>query len=244
MNFSGSEALIGIKDEKEKEEEAKNPIQHYVKFSFMITYVLLLTTGVITFIEALRTNNPQVRHILNLETAISVIAGYFYSTFVTQIDKFTEQKKNIDWADLTQTRYVDWSITTPLMLLTLCVVLGMNTKVKLHFPTFVIIVVLNYFMLFLGYLGETQILTRTSGMIFGFIPFFAMFYLIYRVFVLPKPLLANYILFGIYFIVWSMYGLVYMLSEEWKNITTNILDFIAKSFVGIGLWAYYTKIII
>ena len=44
-----------------------------IYFSFMITYIILLTTGTITFIEALRTNSPQIRHIFNLETAISVI---------------------------------------------------------------------------------------------------------------------------------------------------------------------------
>ena len=43
-------------------------------FSFTLTYILLLTTGTITLIEALRTKIPLVRHIFNLETVISVIA--------------------------------------------------------------------------------------------------------------------------------------------------------------------------
>ena len=34
--------------------------------SFYITYIFLITTSVITFIEALRSPIPQVRHILNL----------------------------------------------------------------------------------------------------------------------------------------------------------------------------------
>ena len=53
-----------------------------VYFSFYITYVLLLTTAAITFIEAIRTQNPVIRHVLNLETCISVVAGYFYYIFV------------------------------------------------------------------------------------------------------------------------------------------------------------------
>jgi len=40
-----------------------------------------------------------------------------------------------------------------------------------------------------------------------------------------------------------MYGLVYMLSEDYKNIAMNLLDLTAKCFVGLGLWAYFTKII-
>jgi hypothetical protein len=46
-------------------------------FSFTLTYILLLTTGTVTLIEALRTKIPLVRHIFNLETVISIIAGYF-----------------------------------------------------------------------------------------------------------------------------------------------------------------------
>ena len=38
-------------------------------FSFTLTYILLITTGTITLIEALRTKIPLVRHIFNLETA-------------------------------------------------------------------------------------------------------------------------------------------------------------------------------
>ena len=34
-------------------------------FSFYITYVFLMTTATITFIEAMRTNIPEIRNILN-----------------------------------------------------------------------------------------------------------------------------------------------------------------------------------
>jgi hypothetical protein len=49
----------------------------FVKFTFYFTYVLLITTGTITFVEALATTNPTIRHVMNLETCISIIAGYF-----------------------------------------------------------------------------------------------------------------------------------------------------------------------
>ncbi len=55
--------------------------------SFTLTYILLITTGTITLIEALRAKDPLVRHIFNLETVISIIAGYFYSSFVDKIAK-------------------------------------------------------------------------------------------------------------------------------------------------------------
>jgi hypothetical protein len=240
---NSSTSLIGIDTEKNKEEKRKNPVQQYVKFSFVLTYILLLTTGTITFIEALRTQIPAIRHIMNLETAISVIAGYFYSVFVTQIDKFDQEDKPIEWKDITKTRYVDWSITTPLMLLVLCSVLGLNTNVKVKGLTILSVIVLNYMMLYTGYLGEVGQMGRIASMIIGFIPFVILFSIIFIVFVLPKYVYANYVLFSVFVSIWALYGVVYMLSEEYKNIAMNILDCIAKCFVGIGLWMYYTKII-
>jgi len=240
---NSSTSLIGIDTEKNKEEKRKNPVQQYVKFSFVLTYILLLTTGTITFIEAIRTQIPAIRHIMNLETAISVIAGYFYSVFVTQIDKFDQEDKPIEWKDITKTRYVDWSITTPLMLLVLCSVLGLNTNVKVKGLTILSVIILNYMMLYTGYLGEVGQMGRIASMIIGFIPFVILFSIIFIVFVLPKYVYANYVLFSVFVSIWALYGFVYMLSEEYKNIAMNILDCIAKCFVGIGLWMYYTKII-
>ena len=49
-----------------------------VKNSFYITYAFLMTTATITLIEALRTKNPKIRNILNLETCISVVAAFYY----------------------------------------------------------------------------------------------------------------------------------------------------------------------
>ena len=51
---------------------------HLVKTSFYITYAFLITTGTITFIEAIRTKDIKIRNILNLETCISIVAAFFY----------------------------------------------------------------------------------------------------------------------------------------------------------------------
>ena len=109
--------------------------------SFYLTYVFLLTTTVITFVEALRTPIPVVRHIMNVETCISVIACYFYGLFVAEITKSQEpqREKSAENNDnLTDTipiekinnmRYTDWFITTPFMLLALSMVLGYENKI-------------------------------------------------------------------------------------------------------------------
>lgn len=224
--------------------ESKRPtVQYYVKFSFTLTYILLLTTATITFIEAIRTPSPAVRHVLNLETCISVVAGYFYSVFTQQIDEYSTKNIPIDWAKISQTRYIDWAITTPMMLLALSLVLAQNSKKVVHFSTISTVVALNYAMLYIGYLGEARVLPRTWAMLGGFVPFAAMFYMIYVAYVKPLYKRSNYVLYGIYLAVWSCYGVVYMLREEYKNIAMNVLDFVAKCLIGLGLWAYYTRII-
>lgn len=215
----------------------------YMKFSFTITYILLLTTGVITFIEAIRTQILYVRHILNLETCITIVAGYFYGVFIAHIDNYESNGKPIDWNDITQTRYIDWSITTPMMLLTLCLVLSKHIGTEIHFPSFILILVLNYVMLLLGFLGEIGTLSRWVADISGFAAFFAMFATIFYLYVYPKYSRPNYILYFFYLIVWSLYGVVYMFDVYTKNILTNILDLTSKCLIGLGLWVYYTKII-
>jgi len=223
-----------------KQEETK---VYFIKASFMISYILLLTTGLITFIEAIRTQNPLVRHIFNLETCISLVGGYFYSIFVGQLDQFEKDHEPINWDTITKTRYIDWSITTPLMLLSLVLVLANESKTVVHLSTMILIVIFNYLMLYIGYLGEAKILDRITACIGGFIPFSVVFYLIFSNYVVINKGLSKYWLFIFYLFFWSMYGLVYLLEDSYKNVAMNILDCISKCFIGIALWMYYIRII-
>jgi sensory rhodopsin len=210
-----------------------------VPFSFYITYVLLLTTGSITLIEALRTKVKMVQHIMNLETCISVVAGYFYSVFNEKIKKM----KEINWKELTKLRYIDWAITTPLMLLVLSLVLSFNTKTNIKLHWFALTVFFNYVMLYAGYMGETGQIERNTGSLVGFIAFFLTYALVFINYVLPKRIIDNIVVFVLYVVIWSIYGIAYHFEEERKNITYNYLDLTSKCLVGIGLWIYYVKII-
>ena len=235
---------LGQTTPQDKIDIRQNPVQYYVKASFMITYILLLTTATITFIEAMRTKDVSVRHILNLETCISIVAGYFYSVFLSQIEEFGKEDKPIDWSDITKTRYLDWSITTPMMLLVLCIVLGSHINKKIPVLTMGLVLVLNYAMLYIGYLGETKVLSRPVATGSGFAAFAAMFYVIYQKFIAPQPVLENNWMFYFFLTVWALYGLIYLLPESYKNISSNILDCISKCFVGLGLWVYYSKVMV
>ena len=210
-------------------------------FSFTLTYILLLTTGTITLIEALRTKIPLVRHIFNLETVISIIAGYFYSKFIDRIKESFSEGKPIDWQEIIKTRYLDWAITTPLMLMVLINVIAHHNKRSPSIRVYFLIILLNYTMLYLGYRGEF-IKQNILYYIGSFLAFFIMFGLIFFLYVKPKYNTFNYALFFFFFIVWSLYGIVYKMDLKTKNITYNYLDLVSKCFVGIGLWVYFTNI--
>jgi bacteriorhodopsin len=265
------------------------------KVSFYGTYAFLVTTGTITFIEALRTNVSAVRHILNLETCISIVAAYFYSKFVKSLEdeekarasvnegfqsEYTmegEGDKNVRgtivggvsqngngaispelYAQLNETRYTDWMITTPIMLLVLCLAFQYNNTlsgglgktggvpVGVSFVLFAAILVMNWGMIGSGYLAETKKISRRDGLVFGFLFFFVLFAILYFGFLhgsKGNAYFQNMFLFLVFFILWSIYGVVYWLEDEaLKNTSYNVLDLLSKCFVGIFFWAYFTGV--
>jgi len=208
-----------------------------IRSSFYVAYSLLFTTGTITFIESLRTEDPKIRHIMNIETCISIIAAYFYGNFITMI-----KDNELDYKELTITRYADWFISSPLMILALLLVMSYNLNIPLKFTYYVIPLILDLGMLIYGYLGEIGKISKEHACLGGFIFFALMFYFIYYHFVRNRKNKQNLVIFLVFLIVWSVYGIAYMCNEKIKNITYNILDVIAKCFVGIGFWAYLANI--
>ena len=185
-----------------------------VKNSFYFTYIFLITTGTICFIEALRNTDPKIRHIMNLETCISVVAGYFYGLFVAKIDKAEKDEKYEKYEELpldeiNNNRYTDWGISTPLMLLVLCLVLGMENKHVVNFWTFLLILLFNFLMLGSGYIGESGILPKTYANIVGFIFFTLMFGTIWNTYMKNKKTINSQVVFWLFVVLWAFYGVFY-----------------------------------
>lgn len=210
-----------------------------VKTTFYITYAFLMTTATITFIEAIRTKDIKIRNILNLETCISVVAAFFYANFVDDMKgDFSYEKINI-------TRYTDWAITTPIMLLVLVLALLYNNKAgALNFFSYCIILIFNYGMLGSGYLGEVGYWNKTQANIVGFTFFSLLYVFIYRNYLQTSRRVNkdNQILFWSFVILWAMYGVFYPLDAVTRNVGYNILDLLSKCFVGIFFWAYFTGV--
>jgi len=193
--------------------------------TFMVTYIVLFGYTCITLIEALRTTSANTRHIMNIETTVSLVAGIVYGTFLEKL-----KDPHFKLSEIMPARYMDWMITTPLILL--AVILFYNkAESAVNYKCYGAIVILNWLMLLFGYLGERKIISSTKGLVLGFVFFVAMMLYMF-VYTIPKGApLATFAVFGI---IWTGYGIAYLLDEEEKNIAYNILDVISKALFGLG----------
>jgi bacteriorhodopsin len=204
------------------------------KNSFFTSYLVLFGYTIITLVEAIRTPSILVRHVMNIETAISLIAGLVYGYLLEEV-----RKPGADLKKITQIRYFDWSITTPLILLVM--LLFYNGENAIDYKTYLGIITLNAGMLFAGYQGETGAWSKQTGGAVGFGFFGAMLALFYACCVPGKK---NPIVFYVFALLWTLYGVVYSIEdEETKNISYNALDVLSKAIFGVVLWSYFGKVL-
>lgn len=213
-----------------------------LKTSFSATYALLWTTGAITFIEALRTKSIEIRHIMNLETVISIVAAFFYKQFLDQVKQAEEEKKPLDYKAINSTRYTDWFITTPMILLVLTLSMQRNSGLSLKLKPFLVLLVSNFAMLGLGYAGDKEKINHNLALALSFLAFAILFAWLYYKYARFGPSI-NRILYGLTFVLWMIYGAVYKANEQDKNVVYNVLDAISKCFIGILLWVLFAKVI-
>jgi hypothetical protein len=212
--------------------------------TLVISVVVQFVTGIIEMGAAFYVDVPRenyiIKQLLYLELLVQAIEGLFYIWLVYNFDSV---------ANVTPKRYIDWSITTPTMLTTLIFYLiylrYKNEKIdtaKLEFFNIVNdnsselskILLLNWSMLFFGYLGEMKILSTVSGVLLGFVPFLMYYYAIYEKYAV-KSGEQGVKIFWYFFFFWSLYGVVALLPYNLKNSLYNILDLFAKNFFGIFL---------
>ena len=90
-----------------------------------------------------------------------------------KLKTMNDENKEINYKQINFTRYTDWMITTPIMLLVLCLVFVYNSGGNLTAWFFLLVLILNYLMLGAGYAGELNVIPkRYFGLIWGFVFFF------------------------------------------------------------------------
>jgi len=208
--------------------------------TLIVSVIVQILTGafeIFTLFIKVPSQFELIRQLLLLEVTVQVIEGLFYLWLLINFASVT---------DVTPKRYIDWSITTPTMLVTLVLYLiysnnrEKNTTENLEFfdlisknsTTLTYIILLNWLMLVFGYLGEKKIIPTVTGVILGFIPFLLYYFIIYINYVRNQ---FGFNLFLYFFIFWSLYGVVALFPYYLKNACYNILDLFAKNFFGIFL---------
>jgi hypothetical protein len=178
-----------------------------------------------------------IRQLLILEVIVQIIEGIFYAWLAYNF--YSVQ-------DVTPKRYIDWSITTPTMLVTLVFYIiysyhrekGDTSQLEffklLHDNASNIsnILFLNWLMLLFGYLGEVKIIPTVTGVVLGFIPFLLYYLIIYINYVKNQ---TGFNLFLYFFLFWSLYGIAALFPYYLKNACYNILDLFSKNFFGVFL---------
>jgi bacteriorhodopsin len=213
---------------------SQTAVTPFLQNSFMTSYVVLVGYTGLTLIEALRTPSVNVRHVMNIETTVSLIAGIVYGIFYDMV----KTAKTVDLHQITKIRYIDWSITTPLILLVL--MLFYKGSAAPNYKTYLQLILLNWAMLGSGFLGEEGILSRPAGFLLGFLFFGLMLWSFYSCCIAPS---ANHAVFFVFAAIWSGYGVAYMLDEETKNIAYNGLDVVSKAVFGVILYFYFGKVL-
>jgi|TARA_B110000114_G_C14999256_1_gene359967 bacteriorhodopsin len=165
-------------------------------------------------------------------------------------NKSDEDKRELSIIEhkINETRYVDWMITTPIMLLVLILAFQYNSGHKgVKIADYIFILLMNYGMLGSGYLGEKDKLNKLTANIIGFLFFGVLYGFIYYKYLLNTKNgnnVNNQMLYGAFFILWALYGVFYLMKESIKNTGYNILDLFSKCFVGIYFWSYSSNIFV
>ena len=208
----------------------------YLSLAIQIITTLISLHG---FFIKLNEKDKILKDILAIEAIVQFVEAFFYVWVILAL-------KHME--NMTRRRYIDWMITTPIMLLSTIIFMEFkynreNNLEKVTLKDFINknktniikIAVFNGLMLLFGYLGETEIIPKYIGIPIGFVFFYLSFKIIYYEYAYKTDIGKK--LF--YFVagVWSLYGIAAMLHMPYKNISYNMLDVVAKNFYG--LYIYY-----
>jgi len=205
-------------------------------------FIQILTTiiSIDGFSMKLQPNDEILKDILWIETVVQLVEGFFYVWIIFALK---------DLNKMTPRRYIDWSITTPIMLLSTIIYFKYNElKENGTLQPFTAsdfyetnkeniqkMFIYNGFMLLFGFLSEINVIDKRIGIPLGFYFFYKSFSLIYNEYAIKTELGKQ--LFNVLLSVWSLYGFAAVLPVKQKNISYNILDIFSKNFYG--LYIYY-----
>ncbi len=213
-----------------------------VYITVILSLLVQLITGLISFtgiFYKLPDDDKILGEVLSLETGVQLIEFLFYIYLIM----------SIEWmhtSTVTQRRYIDWLITTPMMLLSTIMYMEYENKKQLNQTirargfinnnkrNIMHIFLLNTMMLIAGFLGEAGMLRKVMSIGAGFIFLFLNFGIIYKNYVGDVDI--NKKLFMFMLSAWSLYGAAALLPSVMKNVSYNMLDIVSKNFYGLFIF--------
>jgi bacteriorhodopsin len=186
-----------------------------VKKSFHVTLILLTASMLLTMLHAVRDETePLKARALTLSSVVCLIASLHYGLMMMTPDHATAY------------RYLDWVITTPILLYELL----LSTSGG-HVPLRVL--VNNTLMLVAGFFGELNKVPRLVSASLGFVPFVTMAQDMTRI---MGPRFSS--ISTVFFSVWALYGIVHLFpNDNVRDFTYNILDIVSKAGFGAYIWS-------
>jgi bacteriorhodopsin len=179
-----------------------------------------------------------LRQVLGLEMLVQAIEFIFYLGFAS----------TLNLTSLTQARYYDWFLSTPIMLFTISLyffyvnfiedqdgkTIGLVDFAKNNSKQVFGFVLLNFLMLLFGFLGERGIMNKMLAFVLGSGALVGSFGIIYENYAKYSEKTRN--IFWIMFGLWSLYGIAFLMPPVAKNLGYTTLDIFAKNFFGIFLY--------
>jgi bacteriorhodopsin len=185
------------------------------------------TVGLFIVVPKEKTHNDLLP-IFALELSSQVVEFAWYCVVVCKYREIT-----------TWTRYIDWFLSTPVMLLSAVLFFlhrsGTSYDVFWHSGRLYVIVMFNWLMLSFGFAMELSTIPRLVGLSFGIAMLIASFSVMASF--LHGDQLSNG-LFVFMFLVWVLYGVAAAFPYTEKNVAYNALDVVSKNFYGVFLTVY------
>jgi bacteriorhodopsin len=173
---------------------------------------------------------PELQTILTLELSSQIVEFLWYLVVVCR-----------DREIRTWTRYLDWVLSTPVMLVSTALFFRMRSDEDdtsvLSEAALWLCLVFNWFMLAFGFVLETVPgFPAIVGLGMGGVAFVGSFTMLARL-VDTQDSLSVW-LFACMYGVWALYGVAAALPDVPKNVSYNALDVVSKNFYGVFLFVY------
>jgi bacteriorhodopsin len=214
------------------------------KVAAFVTQILSTIVIIYALTFPVDQKHAPIRTSVYLEMIVQVIQIIVYSWLLFQFRL----------SNMATTRYADWFLTTPLLLLAFMVYVQyesdiqtgtvkettLHSFIREHQTDVYTILIANTLMLLFGFIGELGIISRGTATLTGFVALAVVLERLYTVFA-SKTTIGTVLLLP-FAAVWSTYGIAYNFNEIPKNITYNILDTVAKNAFGLFLSYKYISV--